>query len=67
MAIPTRPAPNNIISACLNSASSVLAYLTAQGLDAAQLKAKGLGKSKPRAANPFSAENRRAETYLLEQ
>jgi OmpA-OmpF porin, OOP family len=48
-------------------ASSVVAYLSSQGLDAASLKAKGFGKSKPRVANPFSAENRRVETHLLEQ
>jgi outer membrane protein OmpA-like peptidoglycan-associated protein len=48
-------------------ASSVVAYLAAQGIDASQLKAKGLGKSKPRVADPFSAENRRVETYLVER
>src|ERR1700722_8590651 len=48
-------------------ASSVVAYLVTQGLEAATLKAKGFGKSKPRAADPFSAENRRVETHLLEQ
>jgi outer membrane protein OmpA-like peptidoglycan-associated protein len=31
------------------------------------LKAKGFGKTKPRVADPFSAENRRVETHLLEQ
>lgn len=48
-------------------ASSVVAYLAAQGIDAAALKAKGFGKSKPRVADPFSGENRRVETHLLEQ
>jgi outer membrane protein OmpA-like peptidoglycan-associated protein len=48
-------------------ASSVVAYLASQGLDAASLTAKGFGKSKPRVANPYSAENRRVETHLLEQ
>jgi OOP family OmpA-OmpF porin len=48
-------------------ASSVVAYLSAQGLDVATLKAKGLGKSKPRVADPFSGENRRVETTLLDQ
>jgi OOP family OmpA-OmpF porin len=48
-------------------ASSVVAYLASQGLDAATLRAKGFGKAKPRVADPFSAENRRVETHLLEQ
>jgi OmpA-OmpF porin, OOP family len=48
-------------------ASSVVAYLAAQGVDASQLIARGLGKSRPRVADPFSAENRRVETYLLER
>jgi OOP family OmpA-OmpF porin len=48
-------------------AASVVAYLASQGLDAAALKAKGFGKSKPRVADPFAAENRRVETHLLEQ
>jgi OmpA-OmpF porin, OOP family len=48
-------------------ASSVVAYLASRGLDAAALKAKGFGKSKPRVADPFSAENRRVDTHLLEQ
>jgi OOP family OmpA-OmpF porin len=48
-------------------ASSVVAYLVTQGLEAATLKAKGFGKSKPRTADPFNAENRRVETHLLEQ
>jgi OOP family OmpA-OmpF porin len=48
-------------------ASSVVAYLAAQGLDASSLKAKGFGKTRPRVADPFSAENRRVETHLLDQ
>jgi OOP family OmpA-OmpF porin len=48
-------------------ASSVVAYLASQGVDASQLVARGLGKSKPRVADPFSGENRRVETYLLER
>jgi outer membrane protein OmpA-like peptidoglycan-associated protein len=48
-------------------AAAVVAYLASQGLDAADLKAKGFGKSKPRVADPFSPENRRVETHLLEQ
>jgi OOP family OmpA-OmpF porin len=46
-------------------ANSVVAYLASQGLDAATLKAKGFGKTRPRVADPFSAENRRVETHLL--
>ena len=48
-------------------ASSVVADLASQGLDAATLRARGFGKAKPRVADPFSAENRRVETHLLEQ
>jgi OOP family OmpA-OmpF porin len=48
-------------------AASVVAYLASQGLDAASLKAKGFGKTKPRVADPFSAENRRVETHLLDK
>ena len=48
-------------------ASSVVAYLASQGLDPAFLVAKGFGKTKPRVADPYSAENRRVETRLLEQ
>jgi outer membrane protein OmpA-like peptidoglycan-associated protein len=47
-------------------AASVVAYLAGQGLDAATLKAKGFGKSRPRVADPFSPQNRRVETHLLE-
>jgi OOP family OmpA-OmpF porin len=48
-------------------AAAVVAYLASKGLDPADLKAKGFGKSKPRVADPFSPENRRVETHLLEQ
>jgi outer membrane protein OmpA-like peptidoglycan-associated protein len=48
-------------------ASAVAAYLAAQGVDASQLRAKGLGMSKPRVADPFGSENRRVETSLLER
>ena len=47
-------------------AASVVAFLAAQGIDAATLTAKGYGKSKPRVTDPFSAENRRVETHLLD-
>ncbi len=47
-------------------ANSVVSYLTSKGLDPTDLIAKGFGKTKPRVANPFSAENRRVETHLME-
>jgi outer membrane protein OmpA-like peptidoglycan-associated protein len=47
-------------------ANSVVSYLASQGLDPGQLVAKGFGKSKPRVANPYSGENRRVETHLME-
>jgi outer membrane protein OmpA-like peptidoglycan-associated protein len=47
-------------------ANAVVAFLAAQGVDAAELLAKGFGKTKPRVADPFSPENRRVETHLLE-
>jgi outer membrane protein OmpA-like peptidoglycan-associated protein len=47
-------------------ANSVVSYLSSQGLDASLLIPKGFGKTKPRVANPYSAENRRVETHLLE-
>jgi outer membrane protein OmpA-like peptidoglycan-associated protein len=48
-------------------AAAVVGYLAAQGVDAGDLTAKGFGKTKPRVADPFSPENRRVETHLLEQ
>ncbi len=47
-------------------ANAVIAYLIAQGLDPSSFVAKGFGKTKPRVADPFSPENRRVETHLLE-
>ncbi len=47
-------------------ANAVVAYLASQGLDPVNLVAKGFGKTKPRVADPFSPENRRVETHLLE-
>jgi len=47
-------------------AKAVVSYLAAQGIDAADLDAKGFGKTKPRVADPFSPENRRVETHLLD-
>jgi hypothetical protein len=48
-------------------ASAVVAYLASQGLDPSELIAKGFGKTRPRVADPYSPENRRVETHLLEQ
>src|SRR5208337_1022632 len=47
-------------------ANAVVAYLASLGIDPTNLVAKGFGKSKPRVADPYSAENRRVETHLLE-
>jgi OmpA-OmpF porin, OOP family len=47
-------------------ANAVVSYLASQGLDSSLLTAKGFGKAKPRVANPYSSENRRVETHMLE-
>ncbi len=47
-------------------ANSVVSYLTSQGLDPSALIPKGFGKTRPRVADPYSAENRRVETHLME-
>ena len=47
-------------------AKSVIAFLASQGVDPSTLQAKGFGKSKPRVPDPYSAENRRVETHLLD-
>jgi outer membrane protein OmpA-like peptidoglycan-associated protein len=47
-------------------ANAAVSYLASQGVDPATLTPKGFGKSKPRAADPFSPENRRVETHLVE-
>jgi OmpA-OmpF porin, OOP family len=47
-------------------ANAVVSYLTSQGLDGSELIPKGFGKTKPRVADPFSPENRRVETHLME-
>jgi len=47
-------------------AAAVVAYLAAQGIDAGDLAPKGFGKTKPRVADPFSPENRRVETHLVD-
>src|SRR5580692_10362600 len=47
-------------------ANVVVSYLSSKGLDPSILIAKGFGKTRPRVANPYSAENRRVETHLME-
>jgi outer membrane protein OmpA-like peptidoglycan-associated protein len=47
-------------------AGAVISYLASQGLDPSLLIAKGFGKTKPRVSNPYSPENRRVETHLLD-
>ncbi len=47
-------------------AAAVVSYLAGKGIDASSLIAKGFGKTKPRVADPYSAENRRVETHLIE-
>ena len=47
-------------------ANAVVSYLTSQGLDASSLIPKGFGKTKPRVADPYSPENRRVETHIIE-
>ena len=47
-------------------ANSVVSYLASHGLDSSSLIAKGFGKTKPRVADPYSPENRRVETHLIE-
>lgn len=45
-------------------AQSVAAFLTANGVEPARLKAIGLGKSHPRVANPYDPVNRRVEMRI---
>lgn len=47
-------------------AEAVVAYLLSQGLEASRFVPKGFGKTKPRVSDPFSPENRRVETHMLE-
>jgi OmpA-OmpF porin, OOP family len=48
-------------------AESVVAYLIRKGIGPADLMAKGFGKSRPRVADPFSPDNRRVETRIMER
>lgn len=47
-------------------AAAVVSYLASQGLDTSLLIAKGFGKTKPLVADPYSPQNRRVETHLIE-
>ncbi len=47
-------------------AKAVVEYLATLGVDPATLVAHGFGKTKPRVADPYSPENRRVETHLLD-
>ncbi len=47
-------------------AKAVVEYLASLGIDPATLAAHGFGKTKPRVADPFSPENRRVETHLID-
>ena len=47
-------------------AEAVVSYLVTQGLEASRFVPKGFGKTKPRVSDPFSPENRRVETHMLE-
>lgn len=47
-------------------ANAVVSYLTSKGVAASALFPKGFGKSKPRVADPYSSENRRVETHLID-
>ena len=45
-------------------AAAVVQYLSEKGVDTSKLAARGYGKAKPRASNPFDPANRRVETRL---
>ena len=47
-------------------AKAVVDYLASLGVDPETLRAHGFGKTKPRVADPYSPENRRVETHLLD-
>jgi outer membrane protein OmpA-like peptidoglycan-associated protein len=58
--------PNYNQSLSERRAEAVVSYLVSQGVDASRFVSKGFGKTKPRVSNPFSPENRRVETHLLQ-
>lgn len=45
-------------------ARSVASFLLASGIEPSRLKAKGMGESKPRVADPYDPENRRVEMRI---
>ena len=47
-------------------ARAVVAFLATEGVDPSTLTPKGFGKTRPRTADPFSPENRRVETHMLD-
>ena len=47
-------------------AESVVAYLVTLGVDRSTLTPRGWGKTKPRVADPYSPENRRVDTHVIE-
>jgi outer membrane protein OmpA-like peptidoglycan-associated protein len=47
-------------------ANAVVSYLASRGLHPSALIPKGFGKTRPRVADPYSPENRRVETHLIE-
>jgi OOP family OmpA-OmpF porin len=48
-------------------AAAVVRYLEVRGVKPDKLEPRGLGKTKPRTANPFDAANRRVETRIRTQ
>ena len=47
-------------------AKAVVEYLASLGVDPATLSSHGWGKTKPRVADPFSPENRRVESQMVD-
>ena len=47
-------------------AKAVVDYLASLGIDHETLVAHGFGKTKPRVPDPYSPQNRRVETHLLD-
>jgi OOP family OmpA-OmpF porin len=47
-------------------AKSVVDYLASLGVDQETLVAHGFGKNKPRVPDPYSPQNRRVETHLMD-
>lgn len=45
-------------------ARSVASFLLASGIEPSRLKARGMGESKPRVADPYDPENRRVEMRI---